>query len=123
MLIQVKVAKLGSVEEFEVEALPPASLQYAITYGLTQAINDAHASVSPKGYSDRDAFLRVVGEKVAKRVEQIRSGNVPGTRAPADPKAKAAREVLKAAEEAGVDMAEVMDAIAAIRSKKSKSKH
>jgi hypothetical protein len=91
--------------------------------GATQSLNDAHASVSKKDYATPTEFLVAVSEKVAKRVEQIRSGNVPGTRAPADPKAKAAREVVKAAEAAGLDLAEVMDAIEALKAKKAKSKH
>jgi len=79
--------------------------------------------VSKKNYTTLDEFIAAVGEKVAKRVAQIRSGDVPGTRAPADPKAKAAREVVKAAEAAGLDMEEVMAAIEAAAAKKARSKH
>jgi len=81
--------------------------------GATQSLNDSHASVSKKDYTTLDEFIAAVSEKVAKRVEQLRSGDVPGARAPADPKAKAVREVVKAAEAAGLDMAEVMAAIEA----------
>jgi hypothetical protein len=56
--------------------------------GATQSLNDAHASVSKKDYATVDEFLAAVAEKVAKRVEQIRSGEVPGTRAPASPDKK-----------------------------------
>jgi len=44
---------------------------------------------------------------VVKRVDQIRSGDVPGTRAPTDPAAKLGRQVASAAVEAGVDVSKI----------------
>src|SRR6516162_4063803 len=67
----------------------------------TQSLNDSHASVSKKDYTTLDEFIAAVSEKVAKRVEQLRSGNVSGTRAPASPAAKLGRQVASAAVEAG----------------------
>jgi hypothetical protein len=48
-----------------------------------------------------------VAEKVVKRVDQIRSGDVPGTRAPASPAAKLGRQVASAAVEAVVDVSKI----------------
>lgn len=94
MNISVKIAKLNTAIDYNVEALPATSLAYAITYGLTQALNDAHASVMRKNFDSDQAFLAAVEEKVAKRHEQITSGNVPGSRAPADPRAAMARKLV-----------------------------
>jgi hypothetical protein len=44
---------------------------------------------------------------VVKRVDQIRSGDVPGTRAPTSPAAKLGRQVASAAVEAGVDVSKI----------------
>jgi hypothetical protein len=44
---------------------------------------------------------------VVKRVDQIRSGDVPGTRAPTSPAAKLGRQVASAAVEAGIDVSRV----------------
>lgn len=107
MLINVKIAKLNSVHEFNVEALPPTSVQYAITYGLTQAVNDAHASVMRKNFDSDSAFIEAVEAKVLKRLEQIETGNVPGSRGPADPKAAVARKLAKGLEEAGLDLTSI----------------
>ena len=75
--------------------------------GATQSLNDSHASVSKKDYTTPDEFIAAVSEKVAKRVEQLRSGNVSGTRAPASPAAKLGRQVASAAVEAGVDVSKI----------------
>lgn len=95
MLVEIKVAKLNNIATFDVESLPPASLQYVITYGLTQAIGDAHASIARKNFETDAAFLAAVTEKVEKRMEQIRTGNVPGSRAPSDPNAAKVRKLVK----------------------------
>ena len=78
--------------------------------------------MSKKDYATVDEFLAAVAEKVAKRVEQIRTGiDLPGTRAPADPKAKRARELMKKAEELGLDEAEANAAIEAAAKKKARA--
>jgi hypothetical protein len=88
MIVTVKVAKVNELVEFDVESLPAESLAYAITYGLTQSINDTHAPVSRKNFSDDESFNAAVWEKAQKRIDQIRSGNVPGTRTPVTKEAK-----------------------------------
>ena len=93
MSMDIKVAKLDTVVSFVVEDFPPASLEYVIRYGLTQALNDAHASVQRKAFKTEAEFINVVGEKVQKRAAQIRSGDVPGSRAPADPAKRRAQMV------------------------------
>ena len=95
MLISVKVAKLNTVVDFDTEKLPEASVTYAVTYGLTQALNDVHASVKRKEFETDAEFIEAVQKKVDKRLEQIESGNVPGSRAPADPKLATVRKLTK----------------------------
>lgn len=93
--ITVRIAKLGVDVDFTVEQLPPASMIYAWTYGLTQSINDAAASIVRNKFDSDEAFAAAVREKTDKRVEQILSGNVPGARAPADPNAAKARAIAR----------------------------
>jgi hypothetical protein len=42
-----------------------------VTYGLTQAVNNAHASVMCKNFETEVGFLDAVREKAEKRIEQI----------------------------------------------------
>jgi hypothetical protein len=95
MLYQIKVAKVNSVLDFDSDKLPATSIDYLMTYGLTQAIGDAHASIARKNFESDEKFLAAVTEKVEKRVAQIISGDVPGSRAPADPNAAKARKLVK----------------------------
>lgn len=105
MQIQVKIAKLNEVAEFDVEKLPPTSLAYAIQYGLTQAVNDVHAAVARKNFSSDALFLAAVQAKVSKRIDQILSGDVPGSRAPIDPNAAKARKLAKELSDTELDAA------------------
>jgi hypothetical protein len=93
--ITVRVAKLGTEVDFTTEQLPATSLMYVLTYGLTQAINDAAASIVRKNFETDEAFVAAVREKCDKRIEQVRSGDVPGARAPTDPNAAKARAIAK----------------------------
>jgi hypothetical protein len=95
MLIQIKIAKVNELVDVDVEALPPVSLQYAITYGLTQSFNDAHAAIARKNFETDAAFFAAVREKANKRIDQVLTGNVPGARAPVDPHAAKARKLAK----------------------------
>jgi ribosome-associated translation inhibitor RaiA len=97
-MITVRVAKLAMDVDFTTEQLPPASLQYLLTYGATQAVNDSAASIVRKNFETDTAFADAVAEKVQKRIDQIKSGDVPGSRAPTDPKMAKLRAVVKAAE-------------------------
>lgn len=119
MIIQVKVAKLNEVVDFDVESLPSASLQYAITYGLTQAVNDAHAGVARKNFATDQEFLTEVRAKATKRIEQVLSGNVPGSRAPVDPNAAKARKLAKELSDSEMDAA--LEFIMKARAKAAKS--
>ena len=93
--ITVRVAKLGTDHDFNVEALPATSLQYVMAYGLTQSINDAAASIVRKNFDSDEAFREAVAEKTNKRIDQLLVGNVPGARAPSDPNAAKARAIAK----------------------------
>jgi hypothetical protein len=91
----ITIAKTSESVDFDSDNLPEASNLYAWTYGLTQSVNDATASVVRKNYDagvDGDlAFRADANEKAQKRINQIASGDVPGSRAPADPAKKRAQ--------------------------------
>jgi hypothetical protein len=92
--ITVQIRKLDEVVEFVVESLPAASIQYLLQYGATQSINDCHASVIRKNFETDTAFADAVMEKVNERVNQIRTGEVPGTRGTANPAMAKARALV-----------------------------
>jgi len=78
MLFNVKVSKLNAVLAFDTEKLPVASVNYLIEYGLKQSLNDAHAGVLAKDYTDKtDQYMPDVRAAVEKRETQIRTGQVP----------------------------------------------
>ena len=78
MLFNVKVSKLNTVLAFDTEKLPVASVNYLIEYGLKQSLNDAHAGVLAKDYTDKtDQYMPDVRAAVEKRETQIRTGQVP----------------------------------------------
>jgi hypothetical protein len=105
--INVKIAKLDTLVAFEPSKLPEASLDYLLAYGATQAVNDAAASVVRKNFDTDEAFEEAVREKTQKRVDQIESGDVPGTRAPASPAKKLGNQVAAAVVAAGLDPATI----------------
>jgi hypothetical protein len=91
----VPISKIGDSVDFDWDSLPEASRDYVVMYGFKKSINDTHASVTRDKYDSGEAYLAAVHEKVDERIEQIRSGNVPGTRAAADPHAQKARKLAK----------------------------
>jgi hypothetical protein len=93
--ITVRIAKLGTDFDFVTEQLPAPSLQYLLTYGATQAVNDSAASIVRKNFESDETFAAAVAEKKQKRIDQIRSGDVPGVRAPTDPNTAKARAIAK----------------------------
>jgi hypothetical protein len=93
--ITVRVAKLALDVDFTLEDLPAASMKYLLTYGATQAVNDAAASIVRKNFETDVAFADAVAEKTQKRIDQIKSGDVPGSKAPTDPNAAKARAIAK----------------------------
>lgn len=79
----INIAKAGREVEIDFAALPPVSQAYIIKYGLTQCLNDAHASIKAveDGASDKSWAL------VEVRLAQLTSGNPPsvGARAQSKP--------------------------------------
>jgi hypothetical protein len=76
-------------------ALPQSSQDYIISYGMTQAYNDAHASVIKKDFKGTDAeFAAAVTAKVTGFHERVKSGAVRAAVAE-DPKKVMLREVAK----------------------------
>jgi hypothetical protein len=94
--ITVRVAKLGTEVDFTPEQLPAESIKYLLTYGATQSVNDAAASIIRKNFESDETFAAAVREKVDARIDQIRTGNVPGSRV-VDPNSALARKVAKLA--------------------------
>jgi hypothetical protein len=92
--ITVQIRKTDEVVEFVVESLPAASIQYLLQYGATQSINDSHASVARKNFDSDETFAAAVMEKVNERANQIRTGEVPGARGPANPAMAKARALV-----------------------------
>ena len=103
-LFTMTVSKLNESQDFDYDQLPEASRRYVFQYGLNKSINDAHAAIKRADYADETLWLAAVREPAEKRIEQIRSGNVPGSRGPADPKAAVARELARKLESAGIDL-------------------
>jgi hypothetical protein len=93
MKATINIAKTGESVEFDSDTLPEASNLYAWTYGLTQSVNDATASVVRKNFENQEDFELEARTKAQKRIDQIMSGDVPGSRAPADPAKKRAQIV------------------------------
>jgi len=101
----IEIAKLG--DSITLENLPEVSLDYATGYGLKQSINDAGASVVRKTWTGTDEeYIVAVREKCMERVDQLRNGTPPGSRAPASPQVVAARKMTAAAVSAGISEAE-----------------
>jgi hypothetical protein len=119
--ITVRIAKLGQDVTFAVESLPPTSLAYAITYGLTQSVNDAAAGVVRKNFQDDATYLAEVAKKTDKRLAQIESGDVPGSRAPADPTKAKLAQLVKSAKSSGMSDDEIFAALEAAAAKKAKA--
>ena len=118
-MLNIRVAKLGTVVELDETKLSAESLRYLLVYGATQAINDAHSSVARKNFESDAAFLAAVEERTGKRIAQIESGDVPGTRAPADSKAAVARKLAK--EYSEEEMTEMAEYITRKRAKAAKA--
>lgn len=78
----VTIGKSGVSYDFDTETLPAQSLAYLVEYGLKQSLNDVHAAVARKNFKTDEEFVESVNGKVATRVQQIVSGDVPGSRAP-----------------------------------------
>lgn len=103
MTINVKLSKVDDTLPIEFESLPPATVQYVVAYGLTQILNDAHASVTKVTHPDAQDRVDAAWAKINKRLMQLESGEVPGTRSVESDAAKFRRM----AEKLGVEAMEV----------------
>ena len=92
----VHIAKLN--ETLDVEITDERSIKYVFEYGAKQCLNDAAASVQRKDFDFDAEFRTAVMAKVQKRIDQLESGNVPGSRGAADPRAAKIRKLTKLAE-------------------------
>jgi hypothetical protein len=101
MLFNMTVSKIDESVDFDWTTLPESSQRYVVQYGLNKSINDCHASIKRSDYADGpdgDTEWRTdVRDAAFKRIEQIRSGNTPGTRQSADPKTAAMRKLVSGA--------------------------
>lgn len=91
-IFNIDVTKAGKSFEIDFQGLPEVSREYLIAYGLRQALNDVHASISLKA-ADKDgnklyeteadvtaAALEAVEERIAKLQEgtmSLRAGGAP----------------------------------------------
>jgi hypothetical protein len=104
MEISAYVKKLDLTHTRVFEELPEASREYLANYGFTQCVNDAHASVQRKDYSDGAvgdaAWTADVKAATDARLAQIDSGDFARARK-ADPATAKIKAVFK---KAGVDV-------------------
>jgi hypothetical protein len=98
--------------DFDTDELPTVSTEFAWDYGLKQWINDGAAKVRDKYDSDAEyEAARVDGAN--DRIARLRSGDVPGTRAPADPAKKKAQLVEFMRRLPAEELAELIKSVAA----------
>jgi hypothetical protein len=108
MNMSILIKKTGRLVDFDVESLPPQSMEYAIRNGLTQRLNDVHASVKRIDFADDDAYIAAVHAKVDHAYEQFITGNVPGARAAADPKAAVVRKLVATLQSKGMTLDQIV---------------
>ena len=89
----VSITLHGETYERDTAALPQASVDYLLQNGFSQRLRDSYASVTKDAVPD-DTERRIKRQaKLADALAQIDSGDVPGTKAPADPAKSRARVV------------------------------
>src|SRR5262245_3296067 len=107
MKTTIRVKCTGESVDFDTDSLPTVSTEFAFNYGLKQWVNDGAAKQRKDFDTDADYDeARVAGAN--DRIERLRSGDVPGTREPADPDTAASRRLAKTAKDAGASLAAVM---------------
>jgi len=103
-MLTIAIRKVDESVHVDVDSLPAESVEYIVRYGLTQILNDAHASVTDKGrnpYNPDDnkgvSFYDAVMGRVNDRLEGIIEGRVPGARvrAKANPRVAAVRKAVE----------------------------
>ena len=90
----ISVTLHGVTYERDVTKLPPASVAYLLQNGFSQRLRDSFASVTEKAEPDAAKRAEARKAKLEAALAQIDSGEVPGTRVPADPAVKMAREMV-----------------------------
>lgn len=105
--LSITIAKTGKTYEREVEKLPPASIEYLLRNGYSQRLRDCHASIKRADYETDAGFVADVEEAVDEVLRQLDTGDVPGTRAPADETTKQVKRVAAVAREAGIDFTKI----------------
>lgn len=85
--MKIVIRKANVELDVDFNKLPQASQDYIIAYGLTQCLNDAHASIDA---SDTDA----VTVKVSDRLQRLIDGNPPSMGSRADELTAEARVIL-----------------------------
>lgn len=79
-----------------IDDLPFESRNYAIRKGLREYFDNYHASETLKSHNgDREAMAKAVAPLVDESYARLVAGDVPGSRAPADPNAAKARQVAR----------------------------
>jgi len=112
MITTILVKCSGETVEFDTDALPAVTNEFVVNYGFKQWVNDGAAKQRKDFDSDEEyEAARVAGAQ--DRIERLRAGDVPGTRAPADPNLAKARKLAKTAEAGGVDIDALLAAVAA----------
>jgi hypothetical protein len=88
MLLNIFVPKANHTYEIETDLLPETSNEYATTYGFRQCLVDPTAGVKRSDFDSDEEFHAAAREKADKRMAQLESGMVPGTRVVATKEAK-----------------------------------
>lgn len=96
----INIGKIGQTREVDFNALPEASRNFIIGYGLQQVLNDCHASVQRKDFESDDAWHKAVAERVDTKLAALAEGKITirtgGTREPVDPVQKIVHQQAKA---------------------------
>lgn len=105
-VVSITIKKLGMSFERDTATLPQASVDYLLQNGFSQRLRDVHASVKRTDYDDDEQFEAAVGTAVAHALDQIDSGDVPGSRQPGETAKMRATiaKLAEAAKAAGVDV-------------------
>jgi hypothetical protein len=106
-IVDVLITKAARTESFNWEELPESSRAYAADYGLRQCIIDTVAGIARKDFNSDDEFHAAAWKVAEKRVNQLRSGDVPKARVASDPATIAARKLADALKGESVNLDEL----------------
>jgi hypothetical protein len=75
-MLTISIKKIADFVDVDFDNLPPNSVQYVVEYGLTQCLNDCHASVIKKGWKGTDEeFTAAVWKEVNAKMDQLKTGD------------------------------------------------